>query len=130
MNTIVLDASALLALLFAEPGNDQVMEAVEAGACMSAVNYSEVVKKLIEKKSDRHRLTALLNGAGIEIVSFDAEQAEATANLLENTAEHGMSFADRACIALGMVRNAAVYTAERRMDQLGLGVRVRLIRHA
>mgnify|MGYP005839926651 FL=1 len=40
MAETVLDASALLAYLFDEPGADVVAEALASGACMSAVNFS------------------------------------------------------------------------------------------
>ncbi len=44
----VLDASALLAAFFDEPGADVVAERM-SGALMSAVNLSEVVAKLIDR---------------------------------------------------------------------------------
>lgn len=40
--TAVLDASALLVLLFDEPGAEVVAEAVAGGATLSAVNLAEV----------------------------------------------------------------------------------------
>ena len=43
----VLDASALLAVLNAEPGSVVVAIALRQGAAISAVNSSEVVAKLI-----------------------------------------------------------------------------------
>jgi PIN domain nuclease of toxin-antitoxin system len=48
MSEVVLDASAILALLNAEPGAAVVEEAVP-GAVMSAVNLSEAVAKLAER---------------------------------------------------------------------------------
>ena len=44
---VVLDASALLALLLREPGADLVTELV-AGAFVSAVNWSETRQKLAQ----------------------------------------------------------------------------------
>ncbi len=43
MSEVVLDASALLAYLFDEPGADMVSEALLAGDVMSTVNLSEVL---------------------------------------------------------------------------------------
>ena len=44
---IVLDASALLAFLQAEPGDEHVADRID-GALISAVNYSEVLKRMIQ----------------------------------------------------------------------------------
>lgn len=41
-----------------------------------------------------------------------------------------MSFADRACLALGVQRGVKVLTAERRMGLVSLPIKVKLIRHA
>lgn len=43
VSEVVLDASALLAYLFDEPGADMVSEALLAGDVMSTVNLSEVL---------------------------------------------------------------------------------------
>jgi PIN domain nuclease of toxin-antitoxin system len=44
---VVIDASALLALLQREPGHASVLQALsETGAAMSAVNFTEVGTKL------------------------------------------------------------------------------------
>ena len=48
MSEVVLDASALLALLNDEPGAGEVEKTVP-GAIISAVNLSEVVAKLAER---------------------------------------------------------------------------------
>lgn len=53
MNRVVLDASALLALINQEVGYEKVV-AVLPTACMSAVNASEVIAKLADRGlSDR-----------------------------------------------------------------------------
>ena len=49
--SVVLDASALLAMLLHEPGHDKV-RAVLRGAAVSAVNMSEVYAKAAEKGLD------------------------------------------------------------------------------
>ena len=53
MNDVVLDASAVIADLRGEPGGDMV-HAVDGTAYLSAVNYAEVITKLIDAgASDR-----------------------------------------------------------------------------
>lgn len=62
------------------------------------------------------------------MVPFDAEHAEQAASLWPHTKEYGLSFADRACVALGLLLGFPVFTAEARMGQLDLAVDIRLIR--
>ena len=49
MSSIVLDASALLALLNGEPGSDKLTPELLNDAVSSAVNLAEVQGKLVEK---------------------------------------------------------------------------------
>lgn len=107
-----------------------VAAAIEKTAIISAVNFSEVVKKMVERGIDHARVSNVAADADIEIVPFDEEQAIEAAKLFAPTREHGMSFGDRACLALAALRKLPVYTTERKMDQLGLPVRVRLLRHS
>jgi PIN domain nuclease of toxin-antitoxin system len=44
VTSVVLDASALMALLRSEPGADQVAKSLK-DSVISAVNYSEILKK-------------------------------------------------------------------------------------
>ncbi|MCU7905590.1 MAG: hypothetical protein KZQ76_06960 [Candidatus Thiodiazotropha sp. (ex Epidulcina cf. delphinae)] len=48
--------------------------------------------------------------------------AEIAAKLWEKTRRHGLSLADRACLALAIDQNHAVLTADRAWSKLGLGV--------
>ena len=50
--TAAIDASALLALLFAEPGAEMVADAIAGGAATSAVNLSEVATVLVRHRKD------------------------------------------------------------------------------
>lgn len=128
MTKVVLDASALLAVIHREPGADLVRAALP-GAFMSAVNYSEVLKKCIERGVPTDPLAGLLDGASVEIVPFDEALAAASAALYPQTKQHGLSFADRACLALGIQQNCKVLTSERRMGLVVLPIKVKLIRN-
>ena len=72
--SVVLDASALLALLNAEPGADVVREAV-SDAAISAVNFSEVVAKLAEGGMPGEAIAEALDGLELNVLPFDADQA-------------------------------------------------------
>lgn len=123
----VLDASAVLAYLHREPGWEMV-RGVMAEACMGAVNWSEVAQKTAQRSLDVTVTRVLLEDLGLIIVPFSASQAEISARLWETTRAYGLSLADRACLALGLERKAAVLTADRVWTGLGLDVDIRLLR--
>lgn len=123
----VLDASALLAVLHREPG-ENIVTPVLYGATVSAVNYSEVLKRMIERGSDAKTTAQLLDRQQLRIIPFDRERAIAAASLLRYTQAHGLSFADRACLATGKEFGLVVYTSEKRMSETTLDIDVTLIR--
>jgi PIN domain nuclease of toxin-antitoxin system len=131
---VVLDASALLALLNSEPGADLVAAAL-SGATISAVNLSEVVAKLAEAEMAEEAIREAVQGLPMEVVSFDREQAY-EAGLLRPSAEGlrpltrgaGLSLGDRACLALARRLALPALTADRRWEGLGVGVAVQVIR--
>ena len=124
---VVLDASAVLALLASEPGTDEV-EAVLDGSAMSSVNLAEVLQKSLQHEVDIEGLEYDLQGLGVEVYPFDIAQARATAELWERSPRSGLSLGDRACLALADGLGAVALTADRRWSALDLGVPVRVIR--
>ena len=129
MTSVVLDASALMALLRAEPGAELVAASL-ADSIISTVNYSEVLKKTIERGGAAEPVAAFIRSLSVAIIAFDESQAAASAALYPQTKEHGLSFADRACLALGVERRASVLTTERKMGLLRLPITVKVIRNA
>ncbi len=114
MNLPVLDTSALLALLWQEPGWETVADALDATGCrMSAVNVAEFVGKTQEKQADTGKIDALLRDLPIEIAAFDRPQALAAGLLRKATRHLGLSLGDRACLALATQERAVVLTADR-----------------
>ncbi len=109
---ILLDASALLALLQGEPGADVVASALPRGV-MSAVNLSEVIAKLTEHGMPLEAARAALDGLPIEVHPFDREAAYMVAELRGITRSAGLSLGDRACVALAMRLDAMAVTADR-----------------
>jgi PIN domain nuclease of toxin-antitoxin system len=123
----VLDASAVLAYLHQEDG----WEAVRSGigeACIGAVNWSEVAQKTVQQGLDIELARDLLTEVGLTIVPFSAGQAENTAELWEKTRQHGLSLADRACLALAIEKEAVVLTADRAWADLELGIEIQALR--
>jgi len=123
---IVLDASALLALLNSEPGAE-VVAAVATRAVMSAVNFSEVVTKLADSGMPAAAIRLVLAGLGLEVMSFDAEQGMTAGLLRVKTRTMGLSLGDRACLALGIFLKLPVLTADQTWIDVA-DVDVRLIR--
>ena len=127
MSNAVLDASALLALLFQETGGEKVLKHLPE-SLLSAVNLAEVLAKAVERGMTLEEANELLAEFPCEIVPFDREAASLTAALRVPTRSAGLSFGDRACLALGMKTGLPVVTADRQWDQCGLKVRIIQIR--
>ncbi|MCY4213898.1 MAG: type II toxin-antitoxin system VapC family toxin [Gammaproteobacteria bacterium] len=125
--TVALDASALLAYLQRESGADSVRRVLR-GSIMSTVNWAEVVQRVPNQDMGRLGLRADLESLGLSFEPFSAVQAEIAGQLREATKALGLSLGDRACLALGMDRDALVYTADRAWTKLSLGVEVESIR--
>lgn len=124
---IALDASALLALLFAEPGCREV-EAVYGECRLSAVNLSEVIGRFVRDGHNPKEAFDKLVASGLEIVPFLGEDAVLAAGLCAATRAAGLSLGDRACLALALARGIPTLTADRAWSHLDLPVSVRLIR--
>ncbi|MFU8837462.1 MAG: type II toxin-antitoxin system VapC family toxin [Thiohalomonadaceae bacterium] len=124
---VVLDASALLAFLHDEPGGGQVESELD-GAVMSTVNWSEVVQKALQRGVDVCGIREDLQELGMQIIPFSAKQAELAADLYEMARTHGLSLADRACLALALDSQASILTADRVWQHLKLPLSIELIR--
>lgn len=126
MSKSVLDASAVLALLNGEEGQDQVWPLVNE-AVISAVNASEVQAKLVKVGLARESAWDAILGCVREVIPFDARQAELSGTLFSSTSSAGLSLGDRACLALGSVLELPVYTADQAWKNLEIGVEIRVI---
>lgn len=128
--TVVVDAAALMALMLDEPGANVVAEVIR-GSLMSAVNLSECCARGVERGASAEEVLAIVRDYEIQVVSFDVAQALEAARLREATrgAGAGAGIGDRPCLALARLRDASVYTADRRMAACrGIGVDVWMIR--
>ena len=127
MSKYVLDASAILALLDAEIGADKVA-AVLVDADIGTVNLAEVHSKLSERGQFGRQALAEILSVADAVLPFTEEHAAITGSLRASTMHLGLSFGDRACLALGIALGAEVYTAERVWAKLRLPCVVYLIR--
>ena len=129
MSKVVLDASAVLAYARGERGSDVVGPRMSNSA-ISAVNYSEVLKKTIEHGGDANVTAALLERSRVDVIPFSRRQAAETAELFPTTKVYGLSFADRACLALAIELKLPLYTADQRLADVDAPVKIVLIREA
>jgi PIN domain nuclease of toxin-antitoxin system len=124
---IVLDSSALLAMLFFEPGCERVAELVPQ-SCMSTVNLAEVLGRLARDGRALDDVLDQIEQMGIAWIAYDREMAIGTAALLLPTAPWGLSLGDRACLALARLRNLPAVTADRVWANLDLDIAIEVLR--
>ena len=117
--TLVLDASSLLAFLHDEPGAERVRSAL-SGAIVSAVNWSEVVQKSLQRQADIAGLRQEFEHTGVEFLPFTPEHAEIAALLWDRTRQHGLSLGDRACLALATL--SVLFLLAARVAQIELAL--------
>jgi PIN domain nuclease of toxin-antitoxin system len=135
---VVLDASAILTWLAAEPGEDYV-DPLLNGGLISAVNLGEVLYKVAEHGSDPAEIAEDLVGYGLRTVPFGAAQAallpalrtadratrvDAPPGRPRRGIRHSLSLADLCCLALACERQATVVTGDRHWLTLDLPVAV------
>jgi ribonuclease VapC len=125
--SVVLDSSAILAVIFNESGSDRVAPLLQ-GALLSAVNLAEVHTQLLLRGVPAALAWSRVLSMGCEICAFSEEQARIAGGLVSMTRPLGLSLGDRACLALAIQRQATAYTTDRAWKNLGLGVEVNVIR--
>ena len=126
--TIILDSSAMLALLRDESGAEVVAAAMPK-AVMCAVNVAEVAERLcrdFEQEAVRKSLELILPIT----IAVDKELAIAAGFMRNATMNAGLSLGDRFCLALGAKMNVPVLTADRAWLKIAsaIGVEVQLVR--
>ena len=126
MSEAVLDASAVLAVLKAEPGAQFAEEAFPAR--ISSVNLSEVVAKLSDGGMTEPNIRDALQSLPLQVVTFDEEQAYDTGLLRPATRNVGLSLGDRACVGLARRLGVPALTADQRWSRLSVEVDVTVIR--
>jgi ribonuclease VapC len=128
VSKVVLDASALLAVLNQEPGSKKLTPELLSAAATSTLNPAEVHGKLVSRGlSPDDAWEATLSSVG-DAVPFTSEHARLACGLVAITWPLGLSLGDRACLALGPALKLPVYTADKSWTKLKAGVPIRVIR--
>lgn len=125
----MVDASALLAIMTGETRAQRwggrigdIRESV-----VSAVNLSEVVAKLAERGMRAGEIRASVEKLGITVVSFDAPLAFEAGLLRPLTRGIGLSFGDRACLALALRLKQPALTTDRAWGRVRVGVEIMMM---
>jgi ribonuclease VapC len=130
---MVLDASALVALMCDEPGADAV-SAVLDSAIISAVNLAEALETMfvVEGRERPGSLAYALTALGVEIRSYGPHNAEGAGRLRHLPGMGEIGFGGRACLELAWSSGRPILTADEAMlmPAEGAGIAAQLIREA
>ncbi|MGK6324752.1 type II toxin-antitoxin system VapC family toxin [Sphingomonas sp. DT-51] len=129
MTEVVLDASALIAMVKGEKGAVKVAGAI-AGARISSVNYAEVVSHFVHAGMPTGEVDAMLQPLPLVVVSADRTLATLAGRLRRLTAEAGLSLGDRFCLALAQRDGLPAWTSDQNWKKVAdaAGVKVVAIR--
>jgi ribonuclease VapC len=116
----VFDSSAVLALLFDEPGAEAAARRMdESVALISTVNQVEVITRLIDQGSSPAHAVATFSALPLTVKALTTELALLAASLRPSTRALGLSLGDRCCLALARAHDVAtVVTADRPWKKL------------
>ena len=125
--TYVVDTSAVLAALLDEPGGAEIFD-LRHECDLSVVNLAETYTKLVEQGVPVAEAEQTLARFQYRIRDFSPDQALKVAELRPLTRHLGLSFGDRACLALGHFSQCPILTADKDWSKLDLGLDIRQIR--
>ncbi len=125
--SVVLNASALLAIIQKERGRERVLAEAD-GALVCAVNLFEVLDVYGRQRPDPARVRVQLERLGMVFVPFSEADAMIAVTLPRKIGKRGLSLADRCCLAFAIARRLPVLTGDRDWVKLDLPIEVRLIR--
>ena len=126
-NKVVVDASAILALINNEKGKD-VVEQVLHNAIVSSINFSEVITVTNRNGFNEKEVITLLSNIFPNVIDFNYEQACIAAHLDQYTKKLSLSLGDRSCLALAKYQKCSVISADGNWQKLDIGVDIKLIR--
>ena len=126
---IVLDSSAIIAVILDEKGSDVVRDAFNQ-AVISTCNVAEVYTKILQLGLGHRAPDAIFGSDSIDIVPLSLSQAKVAGDMVVLTGKAGLSLGDRCCLALAKEIGVSVLTADRPWAQFAdaLGIEIRLIR--
>jgi PIN domain nuclease of toxin-antitoxin system len=125
----LLDASALLAAIFNEPGGDLVRELADDSE-IHAVNLAEVMRKMVVVGMPADEVIAQVEALNLEVIEgLGVEQVREIARFAPEAKRLGLSIGDCVCLTTAECNHVVAVTAERRWPEIrGRKVKILLIR--
>jgi ribonuclease VapC len=117
MARVVLDASAVIALLREEPGSE-VVEGFLGNALISTVNLQEVIVALMARGLPADQIDRLIKALHLDVIAHDEQDAAMAAALYPFTSPYGCGLGDRVCLALGLRKALPVLTTDQIWNKL------------
>ena len=111
-NKVLVDTSALVALLKKEPGHEIVSNII-ASSAVSSVNLSELIAVLNRLGVSENDIDEIITDLVPEIIPFCENISIKTGKLSTLTQGYGLSLGDRACLATGDYYQMNIYTADK-----------------
>jgi ribonuclease VapC len=129
LSFIILDASALIALLQSEKGAKIVADEVQ-GAAISAINLGEAAQRQYRDGKTRAEFEAMATAFELNVIPVDGALALDAAEIREIARAKGLSQADCICLALAKQMEVAAMTADQKWLEIAgaVGVEVRVVR--
>jgi len=124
--SVVLDASALIAMLKGERGAAKVAAGI-AGARVSSVNYAEVVSHFVHAGMPERQVDAMLDPLPVAIVPADKALAQIAGRLRATTADAGLSLGDRFCLALAKREGLPAWTSDQNWKKIADAAEVKVV---
>jgi len=124
--SVVLDASALIAMLKGERGAAKVAAGI-AGARISSVNYAEVVSHFIHAGMPERQIDAMLDPLPLTLVPADKALAQIAGRMRATTAEAGLSLGDRFCLALARRDGLPAWTSDHNWKRIADAAEVEVV---
>jgi PIN domain nuclease of toxin-antitoxin system len=119
---IVLDSSAVLAVILEETGADRVKAAFPQSV-ISAASLAEILTKVVRRGLDLEGAYIRISSFGLEVHPVEAEHALLAAEIYSKApAALDLSLGDRLCIALAMTLRCGLLTSDRGMTQYDAGI--------
>ena len=124
MKTYVLDASALICFVSAEPGHKRVSEILKEAAAqrcsvrMSLINWGEVVYNLWTARGEEvaRKTVAGIDGLNVQLEPVARDDALASAQI---KAVHHLAYADSFAAALAVRTGGTLVTTDPHFRRLG-----------
>jgi PIN domain nuclease of toxin-antitoxin system len=125
---IVLDSSAVLALILHERGADRV-DAVLPQSVISAATLAEVLTKVVRRGLDLQGGIEKIDGFGLQIHPVEEAHAMLAADIYSKApAQLDLSLGDRLCIALAMTLRCELLTSDGGMLRYDAGIPIKPFR--